>query len=124
MLVVLGVVVLRGALPCHDADGNPARSIDRLIASTLCTTGYASPSPPDAPLAPDGGSSTATTGCLHCASGQGLAIVVASLGMLAFARRQPAPAPGSGAPEVAARLRRLASGPRGPPPPGLHATQS
>ncbi len=93
-------MVLRGALPCHDAAA-PGSAIDRLIAASLCVTGDAMRAPGGGPLAPVGDSAGVQPACLHCSSGQAGALVVISLAMLAFAGWRPLRfrgrvAPGSG----------------------------
>lgn len=81
-------MVLRGALPCHDA-AVPGSAIDRLIAASLCLTGDATRAPGGGPLAPPGDSASAQPACLHCSSGQAGALVVISLAMLTFAGWRP-----------------------------------
>lgn len=115
-LVVLGVVVLRGALPCQDAAGL-APAIDRLIAASLCASADPARAPGGAPLgpaAPWGEPAGAAPACLHCGGGQGGLLVLAPLVVLAFAGWRPRLLPAAAAPR-----RRLArwptAGARGPP---------
>lgn len=113
VLLVLGIVVLRGALPCHDGGGS-ASAIDRLIAASLCLTGDPGRAPGGAPLAPAGDPPGAAQACLHCTSGQGGALVLISLGLLAFAGWRPL-APAAGTARLRWPLRWPAAAARGPP---------
>jgi hypothetical protein len=116
VLLVLAVMVLRGALLCHDGAA-AGSAVDRLIAASLCITGGpGSPAgtPGEGPLTPAGDSTNAPPACLHCTSGQGGALLLVALGLLAFAGWRPLRLPRGKAPgRLSVRWPTVAA--RGPP---------